>query len=798
MSLFTFRKSTSIRTKSTASASRKLRYEQLENRRLLAVDLFSTKATPIPGWAESNNACIDLSNLTKNSNSNEALGTHTSSGISTSSSSSNSTQELWVAPASANNSVDRWTVTSNGATNFAFGVPSNMIGFTKATVVAIARKTTTSKFDVSVSVAKNGENQAAFETDLSNQGPVSLSNDKLIEIDISSIIPASLEAGQDSVAIKFEAEKKSDLRIIGLRFLYQGVSGPTGPQGATGPVGPQGATGATGSTGATGNVGPQGNNGVQGPQGAIGPQGATGATGATGAVGPQGATGPIGPQGFIGQVGPQGPVGATGAVGPQGATGTTGPQGITGAVGPQGAVGATGAVGPQGATGATGSTGPQGPQGDVGPQGATGATGAIGPQGPIGLTGPQGPAGPAASVLHDSSLTGDGSSADPLKVDTITVYGPLQSAGTINSVSNPVDWTKLKSVPSGFADGVDDIGLPLSGGTLSGSLAVTGTISGNGSGLTSIDATAISSGTINAARLPVATSSSNGAMTALDKARLDATATDLATTLNSAGPGLTVNGRAVSIGANAVGSSMLASDATSLSKVSGGVLSVSGGKVGIGTASPVVSLDVAGSVKIGNDNGVANASNAGAVRYNGIALQVSDGTQWQSVATAGSPVILTSGTTAQRPSIPVVGQTFMNTTTGHAEWYDGSSWRSVASGPQAIHTPDSRAGCPATQAANTTLISQTINLVSAGAVSVSAREARLSSNSANREDLTLLVDNSSVALTATVAPAGLWVTGNVQWVGTLAAGTHTIAIQGSNANAWGCGSQWGAIDTLVF
>jgi len=47
----------------------------------------------------------------------------------------------------------------------------------------------------------------------------------------------------------------------------------------------------------------------------------------------------------------------TGATGPQGANSATGPQG------PQGDTGATGATGPTGATGATGATGPQGPAG---------------------------------------------------------------------------------------------------------------------------------------------------------------------------------------------------------------------------------------------------------------------------------------------------------------------------------------------------------------------------------------------------------------------------------------------------
>ncbi len=34
----------------------------------------------------------------------------------------------------------------------------------------------------------------------------------------------------------------------------------------------------------------------------------------------------------------------------------------------------------------------------------------------------------------------------------------LSTSGTINDPSNPVDWTKLKGVPAGFADGTDDVG----------------------------------------------------------------------------------------------------------------------------------------------------------------------------------------------------------------------------------------------------------------------------------------------------------------------------------------------------
>ena len=64
-----------------------------------------------------------------------------------------------------------------------------------------------------------------------------------------------------------------------------------------------------------------------------------------------------------------------------------------------------------------------------------------GPRGPRGFRGPPGPRG----------LKGDkGDKGDP--------GGPgpdLAAPGTLNDPSNPVDWTKLKSVPAGFADGID-------------------------------------------------------------------------------------------------------------------------------------------------------------------------------------------------------------------------------------------------------------------------------------------------------------------------------------------------------
>jgi len=114
-----------------------------------------------------------------------------------------------------------------------------------------------------------------------------------------------------------------------------------------GPMGPQGLQGVAGAQGEQGLTGPQGDQGPVGPIGATGPQGPAGASGEQGLMGPQGLPGAVGATGPQGDQGPVGPIGATG---PQGPAGATGDQGLPGAQGIQGIQGLQGLQGPQGAS----------------------------------------------------------------------------------------------------------------------------------------------------------------------------------------------------------------------------------------------------------------------------------------------------------------------------------------------------------------------------------------------------------------------------------------------------------------
>lgn len=118
----------------------------------------------------------------------------------------------------------------------------------------------------------------------------------------------------------------------------------------------------------------------------------------------------------------------------------------------------------------------------------------------------------------------------------------------------------------------------------------------------------------------------------------------------------------------------------------------------------------------------------------------------------------------------------------------------ASGGPAFVHTPDPRAGCPLVTPASGVLFSQPITLTVPSAISTSAHIARLG---VGRVDLNLYVDGTLVQSVATNTAANDWVTGIVQWSGALAAGAHTVELRSQVGSTWGCGANWGAIDTIV-
>ena len=172
------------------------------------------------------------------------------------------------------------------------------------------------------------------------------------------------ETSGNSITFKKSLNEGDKVFIEAFQMVVD-LQGPQGPTGATGPQGIQGPKGDKGDKGDTGSQGPQG---IQGNKGDTGPQGPQGIQGIT----------PTIKMGTIttGNAGTNASVtssvsGTTTTFNftiPRGNTGATGPKGDTG---PQGIQGIQGPTGPTGAKGDKGDTGPQGPAGANGKDGLT-------------------------------------------------------------------------------------------------------------------------------------------------------------------------------------------------------------------------------------------------------------------------------------------------------------------------------------------------------------------------------------------------------------------------------------------
>ncbi|PQO38847.1 hypothetical protein C5Y96_02965 [Blastopirellula marina] len=182
---------------------------------MLASDVGLAASDSQAFWDETENTCLLIGALEGEST------------VTLASSFTSATKELWVAPNIDSRSLGDWRITPNGNARFLFGVPVDLQSVTGAVVVAVANSTTSTAYDLSVSAASSSESYETAETQFSGVGPITTTQNELIEIDISSMIPASVEAGVDSLSITFSPTQLASLRIVGLRFFYEGSTQPT-------------------------------------------------------------------------------------------------------------------------------------------------------------------------------------------------------------------------------------------------------------------------------------------------------------------------------------------------------------------------------------------------------------------------------------------------------------------------------------------------------------------------------------------------------------------------------------------
>jgi hypothetical protein len=150
-------------------------------------------------------------------------------------------------------------------TRFSFAVPDNLQSFVAAKVVVIGRRTQAFKYDVRLSVAENAVRYYAVRR-VRLGTSVILAQNELEELDVSGVVPP-LNAGVDYVSLDVTVRPTLNVRIVGMRFIFDGpdgAEGPAGPTGPQGPQGPQGDLGPQGPKGDQGDPGPQGEPGVGG------------------------------------------------------------------------------------------------------------------------------------------------------------------------------------------------------------------------------------------------------------------------------------------------------------------------------------------------------------------------------------------------------------------------------------------------------------------------------------------------------------------------------------------------------
>jgi hypothetical protein len=251
--------------------------------------------------------------------------------------------------------------------------------------------------------------------------------------------------------------------------------------------------------------------------------------------------------------------------------------------------------------------------------------------------------------------------------DAQALIAQLAGTGTVNASGNPVDWTQLKHVPAGLADGTDDgnsydadnvtivldgttfgvktggIGAgelasstaslaKVTGGkaaidgngdfTFSGSLtAATGKkFNGDGSGLSALDASMLAAGTLADARLSNNVPLLNGSPTFTGSAGVTAPR---------------FNGKAVGDGSEitALNAANISSGALNDARLSANIprLGATSSQQFAGALGGA-SLFSLGGIQIGNDAGACNSGKAGSIRWTGSIFEVClGGPNWRAL-----------------------------------------------------------------------------------------------------------------------------------------------------------------------
>lgn len=135
-----------------------------------------------------------------------------------------SADEIWVAPGDrlAKTKLGDWATTSAGKTIFSFAVPDDMTAFLGAKVVVIAERSLDITYNLYLSVSADGEPHNGPTYEELNL-PISMVAEEMLEIDVSSIFPSGLVPGEDYISLAFRANNKAyRLRVVGLRFQYEG------------------------------------------------------------------------------------------------------------------------------------------------------------------------------------------------------------------------------------------------------------------------------------------------------------------------------------------------------------------------------------------------------------------------------------------------------------------------------------------------------------------------------------------------------------------------------------------------